>query len=157
MDILRVLFLATSICILNTTLYAKKVSAVKVLKGEALITIEGDTHTLPLYTCYRVTNTFKGKPSKDLMIRTYKSRKSKELGPRFSAVGRDQSDKSQIFYTLSIKGGVMKGGADYKGQVSFEYLEGNTLHYKGKSKKRRMESGKLIKSVAPIEFTVTCK
>lgn len=154
---LKALLLATSICILNTTLYAKKVSAVEVLKGEAIITIEGDTYTLPLHTCYRVTNTFKGKPSKYLMIRTYKSRKNTETGPQFSAVGRDHSDKSKISFTLSIEGGVMKGGADYKGQISFKYLEGNTLHHKGESKKRKMKQGKLIQSVVPIEFTVTCK
>ncbi len=157
MTLVKVFSLATSIIILNTTLYAKEVSAVEVLKGEAVITIEGNTHTLPLYICYRATNTFKGKPSKYLMIRTYKSRQSKELGPQFSAVGRDLTGKSKISYTLSIKGGVMKGGADYKGRISFKHLEGNILHYKGESKKRKMKQDKLIQSVESIEFTVTCK
>ena len=158
MNFLKVFLIIFSMSISNTTLYSKELleQGKDVFKGEVVVTVEDQTYTLPIYACYRVKNTFKGKPNMDYTVRTYKSRKSKEKGPRLSAVGRDHSDISKIYYRLSVAGGVTKGGADYKGQISFKNLEGNTLHYEGKSNKRKIKFGKLIKSIEPITFTVTC-
>jgi len=104
-----------------------------------------------------VENTFKGKPNIDLKIRTHKSRKSKGSDPRFSALGRGHSERSKIYYSVSVKGGANQGGTDYKGQIPFKYLDGKTLHYAGKSSKREMKLGKLMKTITPIEFTASCK
>ena len=159
MKLIKTLFLVTLFCFSNTTFYAKELLewGKDVFKGEVVVTVEYQTYTLPIYACYRAKNTFKGKPNMDYSVRTYKSRKSKETDPRFSAVGREHSEKSKIYYRLSIKSGVIKGGADYKGQISFKYLDGTTLHFAGDSKKRKMKLGELIKSVVPIEFTATCE
>jgi hypothetical protein len=125
-------------------------------KGEAIIIVDNKTYTLPLKKCYSATNTEDGKTHEAFIIATHLSRKSKETGPRFSALGSKADDKTKASYRLQIDGGISKGGTGYRGKMPFESFKDNKLVFEGKAKSIRKENKKLVKELAPINITVSC-
>jgi len=123
------------------------------IKGEAIIIVDNKTYTLTLKKCYSAKNIDDGKTHEAFILSTQQSRKSKETGPRFSAMG-NKTEKTG--YKLQIDGGISKGGTDYRGKMSFESFKDNKLIFEGKANSIRKENKKLIQELVPIKITATC-
>ncbi len=84
------------------------------VKGEAIIVVDNKTYTLTLKKCFSATNTEDGKMLEAFVISTHQSRKSKEPGPRFSALGSKTEGKTKASYRLQIDGDFSKSGTGYR-------------------------------------------
>ena len=126
------------------------------VKGEAIITVANKTFTLALQKCHNATNTVEGKFHSAFVIATHQSRKSKEPGHRFSAIGSKTEGKTKASYRLQVDGGFSKGGTGYRGKMPFKSFKDNKLFFEGKSNSIRKENKKPVKGLAPINIKVTC-
>ncbi len=126
------------------------------VKGEAIITVADKTYTLALQKCHNATNTVEGKIHSAFVIATHESRKSKEPGSRFSALGSKAEGKTKASYRLQVDGGFSKGGTDYRGKMPFESFKDNKLVFEGKANSIRKENKKPEKGLVPINITVSC-
>jgi len=153
MKLINSLILITS---LFSILSVNADSTVQEIKGEATIILDNKTYNLPLKKCYSATNIVDGKTLEAFIIATHLSRKSKETGPRFSALGSKTEDKTKASYRLQIDGGISKGGRGYRGKMPFESFKDNKLVFEGEAKSIRKENKKLVKELFPINITVSC-
>lgn len=126
------------------------------VKGEAIINISGEAYRLSLQKCYQATNTVEGKTVEAFIIATHQSRKSKEPGHRFTALGSKTSDKAKGSYRLQLGGGFLNGGTEFSGKIPYDSFSDNKLVFKGKSNSIKRKNKEVIKRVVPIEINVTC-
>ncbi len=125
-------------------------------KGEAIIIVDNKTYVLPLKKCYSATNIVDGETYEAFIIATHLSRKSKETGPRFSALGSKSEGKTKASYHLQVDGDFSKGGTGYRGKMPFESFKDNKLVFEGKANSIRKENNKPVKRLVQINITVTC-
>lgn len=123
------------------------------IEGEAIIVVDNIIYTLTLKKCYSTKNIDDGQTSETFIISTHQSRKSNEIGPRFSAIGSNIEKKG---FKLQIGGGFSKGGTDYRGKMPFESFKDNKLTFEGKANSIKKENDKLVKDLVPIKITVSC-
>jgi len=151
----------TKLCLLPLMLLALIVNAdsnlsVTQSKGEAVIKVAGKTYTLALRKCYSATRLLKGKKLTVFVIATHLSRRSKEPGPRFTAMGNDSGRKTRATYTLHLDGGFLKGGIDYSSIFPYESFKDNHLVIKGDARSLKKENKKVVESVVPIAINISC-
>ena len=126
------------------------------VKGEATIIVDNETYTLSLKKCYSGSNLVDGQTFEAFIIATHLSRKSKALGPLFSATGSKTIDKTETLYSLRVDGGFLKGGTRYIGKMPYDSFKDNKLVFKGKADSIKRENKKPIKKIVSIEINVKC-